>query len=326
MTTDLPDKPDRRTALTRVFGVGAASVALPLVSRLIPEAQAASAHVGAQKNQGDVIFIPGRDAVTTTLAEWQDPKVATGPFRIAASKQALERAPKEACRYEAKTYNYPSGSIRVLTFKKGGPLHHMISFETEILVLAGSATLTPLPGLAGKPVTVKAGDALFLPSGNFTAPKLSEDLVLLTFLVSNTKKDAKASIIKGSDLKATVSMEWEEGGKEVNARTPEEMKKAPKGAHQLTLKRYVFDGNSIRHATLKGGKSGNFKNTRVDVLIYIAKGKVRRIEGDQTLELVAGDTIREKLGNPGWWEPHEETIFIATDAPVNPGLAPPSNT
>ncbi len=326
MTSDLPDQPSRRSAIGRVLGVSAASVALPMISKLIPEAQAAAANVGVGKNQSDLVYIPAKDAKVATIAEWQDPKAPTGPFRIAASKQALERAPKEACRYEAKTFDYPSGSIRVLTFKKGEPLHHMITFETEILVLQGSATLSPLPGLAGKPITVKAGDALFLPSGNFTAPKLGEDLVLLTFLVSNTKKDAKGSVVYGKDVKAAVSAEWEENGKEVRVTKPDEIKKAPKEAHHLSLKRYVFDGNSIRHATLKGGKSANFKNTRVDVLIYIAKGKVFRQEGDQKLELVAGDTIREKIGNAGYWVAHEESIFIATDAPLNPGLAPPSDT
>ena len=50
---------------------------------------------------------------------------------------------------------------------------------------------------------------------------------------------------------------------------------------------------------------------------------LRRQEGNQMLELSAGDALREKIGNPGWWEPLEDnSVFIATDAPVNPGVLP----
>ena len=60
-----------------------------------------------------------------------------GPFRIAGNKAAFEKAPPEAARAEAKLYDFPSGSLRTLTFKKGGPVMHQITFETEIYVLSG---------------------------------------------------------------------------------------------------------------------------------------------------------------------------------------------
>ena len=58
--------------------------------------------------------------------------------------------------------------------------------------------------------------------------------------------------------------------------------------------------------------------------MYIAKGRVRRKEGDETFDLVAGDTIREKKGNAGWWEMVEDSTFIATDAPLDPKNFAPS--
>ena len=333
MANFISDHASRRSALRQVIGVGAVSVGLPLLARtlggdgspLISAAHAA-ANPGAQRNQSDLVYIAGSNAPTTTIAEWSDPAAPTGPFRIAASKTALERAPATAARYEAKLYNFPSGSLRVLTFKKGGPVMHLITFETEIYVLQGSATLTPLPGIAGKPVKVSAGDALFLPSGHLSNPRASEDFVILQAFVGRTVRDAKGAIISSKQAAKSETAEWEENGKEVRATKPDEIRKAPKSAHRLSLKRYVSEGNSIRVATLSGGRSANFINNRVDVLIYIAKGKVRRKEGDQMYELVAGDVIREKLGNPGYWEPSEETVFIATDAPVLPGMLPPAST
>jgi uncharacterized cupin superfamily protein len=330
MSSLVPDDPARRAALRRMLGAGAASLALPLMPRLagvrgpswIGTAEAAG-YVGVQKGQGDLVYVSGASAKTTTVAEWYDPKGPTGPYRIAGSKAALDRAPKEASRYEAKLYNFPSGAIRVLTWKKGTPVAHMITFETEIFVLQGSATLTPLMGFKGKPVKIAKGDALFLPAGYVTNPKPSEDLVLLTFIVGTAKSDSKASIVAPKDAPVTKSLIWEEGGKFVTASKPDEMKKAPKTALRQSVQRYAFDGNSIRVATLSPGRTGPFTISRTDVLIYIPKGRFRRKEGNQMLDLSAGDALREKIGNEGWWEPLEEgSMFIATDAPVNPEIPP----
>ena len=51
---------------------------------------------------------------------------------------------------------------------------------------------------------------------------------------------------------------------------------------------------------------------------------MRRKEGDQVFEIVAGDATREKMGNSGYWEILEDSVFIATDAPVNPGIFSPT--
>ncbi len=332
MTDSVSEKPDRRSALQRMLGVAAVPLALPVLGKvlgldglpLISSAQAA-ANIGVGSDQGDIVYVPGSAARTSMVAEWMDPKSAIGPFRIAGNKAAFDKAPPEAARAEAKLYNFPSGSLRTLTYKKGGPVLHLITFETEIFVLSGSATLTPLPGHPGKPVKVSAGDALFLPSGYLSSPKASEDFVILQAFVGRTEREAKSMIVTRKQAVHTESSEWEVDGKEVRATKPDEIKKAPKGAHHLSLLRYVGEGNSIRHATIKGARSGTGTTSRVDVLIYIAKGRVRRKEGNQMLDLVVGDCIREKLGNPGYWEPLEESIFIATDAPMNPGQFPPAS-
>jgi uncharacterized cupin superfamily protein len=313
-----------------MVGAGAASLAGSLIQpmggmkgpSLISHANAAAGYSGARKNQGNLVHVPEAAAKKSRCAEWYDPKGPTGPYRIAGNAAALESAPKDASFYEAKLYDFPSGAVRVLTWRKGAPVAHMITFETEILVLSGSATLTPLIGFSGDPVKIKKGDALFLPAGNLTNPKLSEDLVLLTFVVSPSKNDAKSSIVSAEDAPVSETLSWEENGAIVSASTPGDMAKAPANARRRSLQRYTFDGNSIRVATYSaGGRTSTFTITRTDVLIYIPKGRFRRMEGDQMLELSAGDALREKIGNPGWWEPLEDnSTFIATDAPVLPGM------
>ncbi len=316
---------NRRSALRRVFGVGAAAFALPLIDRaglpLINEAAAQGGFTGAGKDQSDLLFIKSSEVPSIPMAEWDDEKAATGPNRIAEGKANVDTAPANASRYEARTFAYPTGTIRVLTWKKGAPVNHQITFETEIFVVSGSVTVNPIRGLPGKPTKLSTGDAMFMPTGTIVNPKPTEETVLLTFLVNTAGPNPKGTIMRAKEAKVgPLRLEWLENGKEMgaSAEKPDEMKKAPKDAIRLVTTRYQFDGNSIRYASLKkgAGHTSTYDNKRVDVLIYIAKGRLRRKEGDQTVELVAGDTTREKLGNAGWWEAVEDSVFISTDAPV----------
>jgi uncharacterized RmlC-like cupin family protein len=219
------------------------------------------------------------------MAEWPDPE-QRGAQRIAASKEALAKAPATASRYEAKAYNFPSGSLRVLTFKKGGPVHHLIAFETEIYVLQGSATLMPLRSFPDKPVKVAAGDALFLPSGVLVNPKAEDDVVLIQAVVASSAAKPKKTIIRAHDARAS--------GK---------------------TRTYAGDGNAIRVLTLGKGEAANLSTgARSDVLAYIVKGKLLGQAGDA----IPGDAIREKLGTPGSWKAAEESVVVATDAPISP--------
>ncbi len=326
--TESKSKPSRRALFKGVVGAG---VALPKIAQelgvnisMIGEAQAQ--FLGGSMGDQDVVYIPAAKAQTLPMAEWKDTKAATGANRIAGTAASLERAPKDpsTSHYEAKLYNYPTGSLRVLTWKKGTPVVHQVTFETEIYVIQGSLTLTPLPGHPGKPTKINTGDCLFMPAGVLTNAKPSEDTILLQAFVASAAAKPKAKIVTAKEAQETLNLNWQEGDKEFTANKPDEIKKAPKTASRFTTKRYVFDGNSVRVANLKKGGRTNFvTNNRVDVLMYIAKGKIRRKEGNEIFELSAGDTIREKKGNGGWWELIEDATFIATDAPLDPkGFAP----
>ena len=319
---------NRRTALRSVMGVGAAALALPLIDRaglsLVGEA-AAQGFTGVGKDKSDLVSIKASEVPSVPIAEWEDAKAPTGPNRIAQGKANVDKAPADASRYEAKSFAYPTGTIRVLTWKKGTPVMHQVTFETELFVVSGSVTLNPIRGLPGKPQKLAAGDALFMPSGTLFNPKTTEDTVLLQYFVSATSKEPKGTIMRLKEAKeGPRRFDWLENGKEMGASSekPDEMKNVPKDAIQLVTRRYQFEGNSIRYAMLKKGSSayhtGTYDNKRVDVLIYIAKGRMRRKEGNQTVELVAGDTTREMKGNAGWWEVLEDSVFISTDAPVRP--------
>ena len=324
---------DRRSALRRLVGIGALGAASPLIGSLpsLIAPAMAQASRGVTAGESEVVFIPAAKAETVPMAEWEakaeGAEAAGAPFRYAMGAENVAKAPANASKYESKTFTFPSGSYRVLTWKKGTPVLHQITFETEIFVVQGSVTLTPLFGFEGKPVTVKAGDALFLPAGSIRNAKTSEDTILLTAIVGNTAKGgAKGKIVTMKEGTDTTTARWEENGKEMSATKPEDLKKAPKNALTLTTKRYVGDGNSIRVASYpKAGKSGSNTTQGRDVIIYLAKGRMRRTEGKEVFEMKAGDCMREKMGNPGFWEVLEpNTVFIATDAPLNPAMYSPT--
>ncbi len=258
-------------------------------------------------------IVPAKNAVIDRVAEWQD----GGAIRIALGKDA-DAAPATASKYEQKRFIWPTGEMRVLHFKKGTPVLHQVTFETEMYVVEGTAEV----GVNGKPVKIGPGDAVFMPSGALTNKKLSGDLTVVLWNVGVTSKDPKAKLVRGADVKSTSSASWVENGKSMNANKPEDLKKAPPTAARWSTKRYEFDGNSIRVATFaKSGRSGDGKST-TDALIYVAKGKLGRQEGEEKGVLEAGDGLREQTGLSGYWEGLDNSIFIATSAPMPAGFAP----
>lgn len=285
-------------------GLGAISAALPL-AELTPAL--AQGYVGAQRGQGDLVFIPGKDVEAVAMAEWEAEAAGAdggaAPLRV-ASGEAAKKAPATASRYTAKTYNFPSGAYRVLHWKKGdGPVIHQIGFETEIFVAQGSVTLAPLFAVAGPKATLKAGDALFMGNGMLRNLKPGEDTVLITALVSGTSKAPKSAIVRAKDAKPSDGAQ---------------------GTARWSINRYDFDGNSLRLVNFKkGGRLDTGVTARADVLIYVTKGRLRRTEGSATAELRAGDALRERLGNGGAWELLEDSQLLATDAPVNPQMFAP---
>lgn len=267
-----------------------------------------------------LMHIKGADVPDIPIAEWENPaRDVDGPQRprigIAEGTQAVDNAPDHATKYTAKEYNYPMGSLRLLFFEKdAGPVIHQITFETQLMMLKGAASV----GIAGKTVQLNEGDAVFLPSDVLRNDNPEGDTIVATWVVSNSAEDGKASVVRGDDLPIRSLAQWMDGNEGVTVMTPEEIANAPGHAGKFDIKRYSFDGNSIRQAILhKGGRTSHATNGR-DILIYITKGRMLRTEDGVEYEVVAGDTIREAYQKTGWWDLLEDSEFLATDMVLDP--------
>jgi quercetin dioxygenase-like cupin family protein len=250
-----------------------------------------------------------KDTPVVQMAEWEIVQKGaaeqTGArVLIAAGPKELERAPENAVRYESQTFKFPTGTGRVLTFKKAnGGVLHQITTETILYVVKGSATV----GVAGKQTKIQAGDVVNLPSGILRNVKgKGEDTTVLLWTVAHTAP-SKSVVIRGKDVKAAA----------IGA--------GPKGSDdgaKTDVKRYNFDGNSVRVAHLTGPGKTNPANPNVDVLIYLVSGRMMITVGDETKEVRAGDMLREQAGKPTHWDVLEESTFVATNAPfVHGGTA-----
>ena len=307
--TDITPRKNRRKVLQDIAGVGALAGMAPLLGRLIPSAHAQGINAGVLAGQGSVLHVAGAGSAAVNIAEWDPPPSAsadaeTGGIRIAYGDAPIGRAPATASRYTAKTFDFPSGALRVLTWKKGGPVVHQITFETVVRVLDGSVTREPAKGINTKTAALKAGDVIHLPSGVLRNMKPTTDTVLLQAFVASASDRPKSSVVLARNVKQT---------------------SAPKDSEaRYTMKRYALDGNSIRAFKFAaGGKLTDAQPQRADVLIYVAKGRVRRTESGQTFEAVAGDAIREAQGGQGGWEFLEDSELIAMDSPVRPAAFSP---
>lgn len=264
-----------------------------------------------------LIHIPSEDAPLFVEAEWDLPAPkADGPVyarTFIAEGDAAATAPVGAGHYVAQEYNFPMGALRVLKWDTG-PVIHQITFETQLYMLKGSATV----GLAGETVTVNAGDAVFLPSGILRNTNPTGETVILTYIVSSTADAPQAKVVRGEGLNVMAIAQWMDGDEPTTATDHDAILSAPDGAAKFTVKRFSGDGNSFRHAVLEaGGRTTPATNGR-DILIYVNKGLMKRTEDGIEYMVKAGDAIREENGKSGYWEILEDSEFIATDMPFDP--------
>jgi mannose-6-phosphate isomerase-like protein (cupin superfamily) len=149
-----------------------------------------------------------------------------------------------------------------------------------------------------------------LPGGVLRSrPGKAEDTTVVAFTVLDGAPNAKAAVIRGKDAKPAVI----KGGA-----------KAGLGNTTVTVRRYAFDGNSIRAATLAGKGSTAPVVPPIDALIYVVSGPMQITIGDEVKTVSAGDALREPAGLSTHWDVPQKGSFIATNGVprVPPAAAP----
>jgi quercetin dioxygenase-like cupin family protein len=205
--------------------------------------------------------------------------------------------------YKSKTFTLPTGSIRIVEFKKSGAAYKLTS-ETEMYVLKGSAEVT----VGGVETALMAGDVVNLPSGVLhPLPGQPEDTTVVLYTVPNSSKTPAPGVVRAKDAKEITVPP-----------TPE--KDGVVGAG-LTVRSYVFDGNSIRVATLRKPGRTPLNAHGTDSIMYLLSGKMKLTIGDEVTLVHAGDALREPAGVPTSWEVLEDSSFVSTSAPHPPDAA-----
>lgn len=237
-------------------------------------------------------IVKGKTLQAVPMAAWED---ANGKAQIATGKGQIAKAPAKAVKFSMKSVAWPSGTVKEITFSKGG-VFYPISDETQIYVKSGSITAN----IGGAQTVLKAGDVAVRPTGNLTG---KEAAVLVTWNVDSLDGKKASTVVRGADVKD------------------------PAKDAMVGVKRYEFPGNSIRVASmLKGGKNGP-ASAKTDSLIYLKEGHVRFFEGDEVHDVVAGDFIWEEAGQQHRWEHVDGGTFVTTSAlpkgsgPIDPSKA-----
>ena len=104
-------------------------------------------------------FIAGDSFEPMILAEWEVINDMGSRIRIVWGEEAVAAAPRDASRYMQKSYVFPTGTIRVLEFKKSqGGMLHAITVENQLYMLKGEGTVE----VAGETVAIGEGDVVSL--------------------------------------------------------------------------------------------------------------------------------------------------------------------
>jgi len=261
-------------------------------------------------------YITGESIEPMILAEWEVINDMGSHIRIVWGQEAVDAAPPEASRYIQKSYVFPTGTIRVLEFKKNkGGMMHAVTVETAIYMLEGSGSIE----VAGEKIVLNEGDLASYPSGTLRGDG-DATVIAWTVTGSNATAAVKAMVVRGDDVTISHSAQWPiPDGKMVRVRTPEGLEIAPSDAIRLDLKRYTFDGNSVRVTkNYKGGPTSKATST-MDALIYVTSGRLHFFQDDLDVIVGPGDAIREIAGHYHNWIRLEDSSFIATSRlPVVP--------
>jgi quercetin dioxygenase-like cupin family protein len=291
---------------TLVLGLAGALVTLPAAAILAPTNPIETVHI-----------FKGSSIPSEPFAEWEVKDEHGTRVQLAQGKEAVDKAPANAVRYEVKTVSYPTGTIREFRFKKAtGGVLHMTTVETELYVLKGSAEV----GVGKKREKLAAGDGVSMPSGVLRSVGTPEDTVIIAWTVGSSVPNPKAMVVRGKDVKAEMTGEWDEDGKvKRTGTTAETNKQAPKDARRLLSKRYEFDGNSLRVAHLYKGANRSPAKTTTDSLIYVTEGPIIFHQEKEVMEVNPGDFIHEEAGLTHIWEQVHDGGFVTTTGyPVIP--------
>ena len=225
---------------------------------------------------------------------------AAGPNIIAADSVHWKTGKAGPAKYRSKTFTLPTGTIRVLEFKKAdGGVFYKLGTEKELYVISGSAEVS----IKDKTETLAAGDAVNLPTGILKSPAHdAQDTTVILYTVPNASKAPVGGAVFGKDAK--------------QISPPPAPAKDGVVSASLSLKSYGFDGNSIRVVSLKAPGKTPLNAHGTDSILYLLSGKMRLTLGDDTKLVQAGDAVREPAGVPSSWDVVEDSTFISTSAPA----------
>ncbi len=232
----------------------------------------------APVNPSPVFHISGASVLPMRLVEWD----ADGPMGRTvqiAWDDAVDKAPPNASRYQQKTYSFPTGTIRLLEFRKEtGGMVHAITSETAIFMLRGVGSVE----VAGKTVTLGAGDAVNYPSGVLRG---AGDASVLAWTVTGTVNNeaSPAMLLRASSA----------GG---------------------DVRHYAFPGTSVRWARRAGRAPDASPAREVDSLVYVIAGRLKFTQGGKAVEALPGDAIREIAGQARSWSALAPSSFVAIDS------------
>jgi quercetin dioxygenase-like cupin family protein len=231
---------------------------------------------------------------------------ADASFHISAAAAKTQAADG----YNVKSFVFEPGTIKVITFDAAKPKAYPLTDEVQFYVLSGAVSTD----VSGASVELAAGDMATRPTGTIRPKAGAGATTVVAHKVRSSSSEPKPGVVRATEVQDGLAVQWMQDGKPMSATTEEAAKAAPAGAGRFIIRRYAFDGNSIRVVSLTKGGRTNSTAYQTYNIIYLTKGKMKRNVGDQSVEVKAGDAIVEQTGTTGYWDILEDSQFVSTTA------------
>ena len=245
--------------------------------------------------------IRGSDVPLLTVYQWE-----RNGTMLHAWPDEKKVVPYDASVVSVKLYNFPTGQLRLLSYKAG--VRSAWHLNEDDIVMYNLAGMHQIEYVGDKVFDGRAGDATMHPGGmrHHTETLSTASKVEFAFAPQGRSGvDLLADTGVGKTVQ-TLAETVVDGHRVVHAASAG-------GAGVYTARTYAFPGYTLVEARYPRGEQVALHENGAEKLAYVVSGRLRVTSGATSTEVGPGDLLRLAAGRPFAREALEDSVLLEVD-------------